>query len=77
MNNLNSPPEFFTSPNPNIDDILGEYKKPGKQINQPFNKDISAGKNTYIYDAHTYHTKVPPEGIKELIEYYTEPGDVV
>jgi hypothetical protein len=23
---------------------------------------------TYIYDAHTYHTKVPPQGIKPLIE---------
>jgi len=29
----------------------------------PFAGEIRAGKNTYVYDAHTYHTKVPPEGI--------------
>lgn len=48
-----------------------------KQVKAPFTKDIIAGKNTHVYDAHTYHTKVPPQGIKPLIEYYTNPGDVV
>src|SRR5436305_1606802 len=43
----------------------------------PFEGDIRAGKNTYVYDAHTYHTKVPPNGIAQLIEYYTQPGDTV
>jgi DNA modification methylase len=38
---------------------------------------ISAGKNTYAYDAHTYHTKVPPEAIVRLIKHYTEPGDLI
>ncbi|MFV8390019.1 DNA methyltransferase [Flavobacterium sp. LB1P71] len=42
-----------------------------------FTSDIVAGKNTYVYDAHTYHTKVPPEGIKELIRHYTKEGEVV
>lgn len=74
---FNSPPEYFSSPNPNIDEILGETKKLKKVVDEPFDKNISAGKNTYIYDAHTYHTKVPPEGIIELIEYYTKPGDIV
>jgi len=43
----------------------------------PFTGEIRAGKNTYVYDAHTYHTKVPPGGIVQLIEYYTKPGDTV
>ena len=43
----------------------------------PLEGAIRAGKNTYVYDAHTYHTKVPPSGIVQLIEYYTKPGDVV
>src|SRR5438874_2799738 len=43
----------------------------------PLEGAIRAGKNTYVYDAHTYHTKVPPSGIAQLIEYYTKPGDVV
>ncbi|MGA2865044.1 MAG: DNA methyltransferase [Verrucomicrobiota bacterium] len=46
-------------------------------VEQPFSGNIRAGKNTYVYDAHTYHTKVPPEGIAKLIEYYTEPAQVV
>lgn len=50
---------------------------PRKVVNRPFDKDISAGKNTYVYDAHTYHTKVPPQGIAQLIEYYTWPGETV
>jgi predicted RNA-binding Zn-ribbon protein involved in translation (DUF1610 family) len=49
----------------------------GPTIEKSFSGNIRAGKNTYVYDAHTYHTKVPPEGIAKLIEYYTEPGQVV
>ncbi len=48
-----------------------------KRVKRPFSSDIEAGKNTYVYDAHTYHTKVPPQGIAQLIEYYTAPGDIV
>ena len=44
---------------------------------EPFHENLSAGKNTYVYDAHTYHTKVPPQAIEHLIEHYTEPGDIV
>jgi adenine-specific DNA methylase len=43
----------------------------------PFAGEIRAGKNTYVYDAHTYHTKVPPDGIAQLVEYYTKLGDTV
>lgn len=48
-----------------------------KNIFAPYHGVISAGKNTYVYDAHTYHTKVPPEGIELLIEHYTRKGDVI
>lgn len=48
-----------------------------KSIEKPFTEDISAGKNTYVYDTHTYHTKVPPQGITPLIDYYTNPGEIV
>jgi len=46
-------------------------------VETPFQGNIRAGKNTYVYDAHTYHTKVPPEGIAKLIAHYTRPGEVV
>jgi DNA modification methylase len=35
------------------------------------------GKSSAIYNAHAYHTKVPPEAIKPYIEHYTSPGDIV
>jgi DNA modification methylase len=38
---------------------------------------VSAGKNTYTYDAHTYHTKVPPQGIAELLQHYLPDGGLV
>ena len=38
---------------------------------------MSAGKNTYTYDAHTYHTKVPPQGIAELLAHYLPEGGLV
>lgn len=38
---------------------------------------VEAGKNTYTYDAHTYHTKVPPQGIAQLVSYYLPNGGLV
>jgi len=43
----------------------------------PFAQPVKAGKNTAIYNAHSYHTKVPPQGIVPYIEHYTEPGDLI
>jgi DNA modification methylase len=44
---------------------------------QPFTSDIKEGKNDPIYNAHSYHTKVPPRGIIPYIMHYTQPGDLV
>lgn len=41
---------------------------------EPAVEGVSAGKNTYTYDAHTYHTKVPPQGIAEVIKRYLPEG---
>jgi DNA modification methylase len=54
-----------------------EAEPHARTVEQSFSGNIRAGKNTYVYDAHTYHTKVPPEGIAKFIEYYTTPGQVV
>jgi DNA modification methylase len=43
----------------------------------PFAADIKEGKNDPIYNAHSYHTKVPPRSIIPYILHYTKPGDVV
>lgn len=44
---------------------------------QAFATDIKEGKNDPIYNAHSYHTKVPPRAIIPYILHYTEPGDLI
>lgn len=44
---------------------------------RPYNENIKVGKNDPIYNAHSYHTKVPYKGIIPFIEHYTEPGDLI
>ena len=70
------PPELVLGLNPCFADPCDLARAP-KCVVAPYGHSIQAGKNTYVYDAHTYHTKVPPQGIMPLIEYYTNPGDVV
>ncbi|HPJ96778.1 MAG TPA: DNA methyltransferase [Syntrophales bacterium] len=43
----------------------------------PYDKPVEAGKNTPIYNAHSYHTKVPYQGIMPFIDHYTESGDLI
>ena len=69
-------PAFALSSNPAFADLC-DPSRPAKRVVAPYGHSIEAGKNTYVYDAHTYHTKVPPQGILPLIEYYTNPGDMV
>lgn len=44
---------------------------------EPFAADVSEGKNDSIYNAHSYHTKVPHKAVMRDILHYTEPGDIV
>src|SRR5436309_5869946 len=38
---------------------------------------IRAGKNTAVYNAHSYSTKVPYQAIVPFIARFTKPGDLV
>lgn len=53
------------------DPAKDDYERP------PFAADIKEGKNDPIYNAHSYHTKVPPRSIIPYILHYTQPGDLV
>ncbi len=44
---------------------------------EPFAADVSEGKNNPIYNAHSYHTKVPHPAVMRYILHYTDPGDIV
>ena len=58
-------------------DILSRRHNPARTRESPVDEEVSAGKNTYTYDAHTYHTKVPPQGIARVISQYLPNGGVV
>jgi DNA modification methylase/transcriptional regulator with XRE-family HTH domain len=57
--------------------ILADRSAGALTIRTPAAEGVSAGKNTYTYDAHTYHTKVPPQGIAEVIRRYLPEGGLV
>lgn len=53
-----------------IQSLLSADNAPAQVRDEPPTGGLSAGKNTYAYDAHTYHTKVPPQGIAEILNHY-------
>ncbi len=79
---LSDPPYYTACPNPWIGDFVELYgksyePKTDDYRREPFAADVSEGKNDPIYNAHSYHTKVPHKAIMRYILHYTEPGDVV
>ncbi|MDD5433793.1 MAG: DNA methyltransferase [Nitrospira sp.] len=79
---LSDPPYYTACPNPFIEDFIKLYGKPydpktDNYRREPFAADVSEGKNDPIYNAHSYHTKVPHKAIMRYILHYTEPGDIV
>jgi len=78
---LSDPPYYTACPNPFLVDFIKHYGKPydpsEPYSREPFAADVSEGKNDPIYNAHSYHTKVPHKAIMRYILHYTEPGDVV
>ena len=87
--NLSDPPYYTACPNPWLNDFVGEWEeekqqleKDGKRdvnfkVDEPYAADVSEGKNNPIYNAHSYHTKVPHPAIMRYILHYTQPGDIV
>ncbi|MBS3985815.1 MAG: hypothetical protein KGZ66_09505, partial [Selenomonadales bacterium] len=69
-------------PNPFLGEFIKHHGKPYDPATdcyqrEPFAADVSEGKNDPIYNAHSYHTKVPHKAIMRYILHYTEPGDIV
>lgn len=79
---LSRPPYYTACPNPFIGDFIREHGTPYDEATddyhrEPFAADVSEGKNDPIYNAHSYHTKVPHKAIMRYILHYTKPGDIV
>lgn len=79
---LSDAPYYTACPNPFIEDFIKQYGTPYDEATddyhcEPFAADVSEGKNDSIYNAHSYHTKVPYKAIMRYILHYTKPGDIV
>lgn len=87
--NLSDPPYYTACPNPWLKDFVAEWEKEKEspelkkirkddfEVKDPYASDVSEGKNNPIYNAHSYHTKVPHPAIMRYILHYTQPGDIV
>ncbi|MED3643832.1 DNA methyltransferase [Caldifermentibacillus hisashii] len=80
---LSDPPYYTACPNPWINDFIEEwerekdYSKFDEYTKVPYSNDVKEGKNDPIYNAHSYHTKVPYKAIIRYLLHYTKPGDLV
>ena len=79
---LSEPPYYTACPNPYIADFISEHGKPYDEATdnyqcEPFVGDVSEGKNNPIYNAHSYHTKVPHKAIVHFIKHYTHKNEIV
>ena len=79
---LSHPPYYTACPNPFVEEFIQENGIPYDEATdnyhrEPFAADVSEGKKDPIYNAHSYHTKVPYKAIMRYILHYTKPGDIV
>lgn len=78
---LSDPPYYTACPNPFMDTFVEghciNYDSSTHYKKEPFLTDVSEGKNDPIYNAHSYHTKVPHKAIMRFILHYTQPGEIV
>jgi len=79
---LSETPYYTACPNPYINDFIEAFGKSYDPATDdyeqtPFVSDIHEGKNEPIYNAHSYHTKVPYKAIIPFIEHYTQKGDLI
>lgn len=79
---LSDPPYYTACPNPFLNDIIREWEATRPEDDEPYHREpfatnVSEGKNDPIYNAHSYHTKVPHKAIMRYILHYTRPGDIV
>lgn len=86
---LSDPPYYTACPNPFLNEIIKKWQKEREELQanqsdterkyhrEPFAADVSEGKNDPIYNAHSYHTKVPHKAIMRYLMHYTDPGDIV
>jgi predicted RNA-binding Zn-ribbon protein involved in translation (DUF1610 family) len=76
---MSDPPFYTACPNPFLSEFttLHASTHESKYHREPFTTDVSEGKNDQLYNAHSYHTKVPYKAIIRYLLHYTEPDDII
>ena len=57
--------------------VIVNHDTTSLEVVEPLTDAVPGSRNTALYNAHSYMTKVPPEAIVPFLEHYTRPGDVV
>src|SRR5690606_1953025 len=77
---MSDPPYYTACANPWMTDVINHYgsilDEDDDYFRLPFAADVTEGKNHPVYNAHSYHTKVPHRAIVRYMMHYTSPGDV-
>ena len=78
---LSDPPYYTACPNPFIHEFVRLFASSDslddEYLKTPFSGDMHVSTRHPVYSFHPYHTKVPPDIIKNLIEHYTDIGDLI
>ncbi|MFV8253030.1 DNA methyltransferase [Aerococcus viridans] len=76
---LSDPPYYTACPNPWMNEFLENQneRKLDNYKKTPYIGNVAEGKNDAVYNAHSYHTKVPYKAIMRYILHYTNPGDYI
>ncbi len=69
-------------PPADVDAFIRRYGPPYEPGGDTYHRDPLVvhgrySKTSALYNAHSYHTKVPPDAIKPYLEHYTRPGEIV
>jgi hypothetical protein len=78
---LSDPPYYTACPNPFLTDFVRVHGRKHDPVRpyatEPYAGPLLPSSRHPLYSFHPYHTKVPPEIIRRLVEHYTAPGDLV
>ncbi len=62
---------------PDLGVALAPAAARGRPVSSPLLVPARGSRSSPVFNAHSYHTKVPPEAIEPYIEHHTRPGAVV
>jgi len=66
----------YLSSNEDVQSML-DASSPAPNVSGEPPRAVFGQRNTAFYNAHSYHTKVPPEAIMPFVDHYSRPGDVI